>query len=134
MEERKKSTKLGARSNRFNDDSDDEPPLRFRDQDQSVSRKSDVSMENEGQQLRYLTAHQDLDGRVLQRVEKWVKDGTAVDYFVEGTKVKVSLKDPSQIRWAREKLGLRGRTANNRGSGARGGRGAGNRNDSRPPK
>ena len=76
-----KSTKLGARPNRFNEDSDDEAPLRFRDQDQSVSRKSDVSMEADGQQLRYLTAHQDLDGRVLRRIEKWVADGTYVFIF-----------------------------------------------------
>ena len=88
-------------------------------------------MESDDRQLRYLTAKQDLDGVVLKRVERWVENGTAIDYYVEGSKVKVSLKDPSQIKWARERLGIRSRPANNRGSGARGGRGA--RADSRPP-
>ena len=102
------------RSNRFEEDSDDSQPLRFRDQDQSVSGVSNVSMGSEGKRL-YLTARQDEEGRNLKRIKGWYKSGRAIDYKIEGSKIKVSLKDRADLPQAREALGIQNQPGHGRG-------------------
>ena len=126
-----KSIKLGSkkRGNRFEEDSDDSQPLRFRDQDRSVSRVSDVSMGSEGKRL-YLTAQQDIEGRNLKRIKGWYNSGRAIDYKVEGSKIKVSLKDRADLPQAREVLRIQNQPGHGRGGNRkpRGGSRAGHRN------